>query len=520
MKHIATLLLFPTLAFGQGFIETPDTAQARGPMANVSAFMVERGPFTFPAPYNTTGFRLTNASDCGGQNCVADVGYAYWRAINAHEGEPELKVLVGLRRTRGGPGPSIVTIDKATESVSAPVPLFDPSDGRSWQETETWYWSGSDPDLLYYPYERGLYRVDARTGEGSTVINVQDKLSGDFKLWQAHTSDDDKVHSFTLRTGNYSNLGCAVYFEETGELRRFNAINGFDECQVDASGEWLLIMENFDRQAGLDNRVVNLVSGEEKRLIDQDGAGGHLDTGHGYMIAADNWASQANTIRLWRFADMTSTTVYDGGSWNAIAANHISHTNAKPGDPSGQYACGSSANGSARHSNEIICFRLDGSRETLVVAPVMTNRSAGGGDSYQLWPKGNLDTSGRWFVWSSNIGTNRLDVFLVKVPAEKLGADPIEPPPVDPPPVNPPVDPKPCPDCPACPDPEPCPSCPPPVVCPPPIACPAPTLADVLTPEQAHELERLLRQVRSYGSGNRRTILREIEAMAKDAGDE
>ena len=35
-------------------------------------------------------------------------------------------------------------------------------------------------------------------------------------------------------------------------------------------------------------------------------------------------------------------------------------------------------------------------------------------------PKGNLDVTGRYFLWTTNLGGDRLDAFLVKVPAERL----------------------------------------------------------------------------------------------------
>jgi hypothetical protein len=58
----------------------------------------------------------------------------------------------------------------------------------------------------------------------------------------------------------------------------------------------------------------------------------------------------------------------------------------------------------------------------LVVAPVMTNLNASGGGRDEYWklPKGNLDITGQYFVWTSNAGGNRLDAFVVKVPAHLL----------------------------------------------------------------------------------------------------
>ena len=58
----------------------------------------------------------------------------------------------------------------------------------------------------------------------------------------------------------------------------------------------------------------------------------------------------------------------------------------------------------------------------LVVAPVMTDMDAPGGccDAYAKEPKGNLDVTGRYFLWTSNMGGARLDAFIVKVPAQLL----------------------------------------------------------------------------------------------------
>ena len=35
-------------------------------------------------------------------------------------------------------------------------------------------------------------------------------------------------------------------------------------------------------------------------------------------------------------------------------------------------------------------------------------------------PKGNLDITGQYFIWTSNMGGDRMDLFLVKIPAQKL----------------------------------------------------------------------------------------------------
>src|SRR5262249_48515155 len=110
-------------------------------------------------------------------------------------------------------------------------------------------------------------------------------------------------------------------------------------------------------------------------------------------------------------------------NWNIGAVNHPSHTNAKPNVPlSQQYACGSNADANYTVQNEITCFRIDSSDNQLIVAPVMTDPNAPGGgpDLYGKFPKGNLDITGKYFIWTTNLGGNRLDAFLVKVPSQIL----------------------------------------------------------------------------------------------------
>src|SRR6185503_12112722 len=221
-------------------------------------------------------------------------------------------------------------------------------------------------------------------------------------------------------------LGCLVYHEDTAQFQYFPKIGEFNECHVDKSGRWLLSLEDIDGLYDLEMRIFDLQTGTERMVMDQAGAVGHADMGFGYMIGDDNWNSRANAMRVWDFAQnpLSGRLVSYNLDWSAPAPNHTSHGNARPGVPaSDQYACGSSASrADAIWGNEIICFRLDGSLNVLVVAPVMTDLNApgGGSDDYVKRPKGNLDVTGQYFIWTSNAGGNRLDAFLVKVPGQRL----------------------------------------------------------------------------------------------------
>src|SRR5206468_6795690 len=128
-----------------------------------------------------------------------------------------------------------------------------------------------------------------------------------------------------------------------------------DECQVDKSGQWLLIKENVDGLYGEDNVIINLQSGATTTFLDQAGAAGHSDNGFGYMVAEDNWNNLPGAVRTWTFGQPFPTSepgtsvlpqgqlVYHTTDWNADIG-HLSHANARSGVPlSQQYACGGGA---------------------------------------------------------------------------------------------------------------------------------------------------------------------------------
>ena len=426
------------LAQTGGFVETTTSTAVR-PRASVT--LPTRGKFTFPAPYNTTGIRLTTASDCGGADCVNYVGYSYWRNINNHVGSDTMYLFLGLDRNRGGSGPTLYSYNKVTDQVTNLGSLFSAASPLGWATGEQWYWSATQPTKLYvWVPGTPLYRYDVVRKQLETVFDVTTVFGGNAMMWQLHSSVDDKTHSGTLRdSSTYAMLGCFVYHEDTAEVSYYARQGDFDECQVDKSGRWLLVKENVDGQNGEDNVIINLETGAAKTFLDQAGAAGHSDSGFGYMVAADNWNDLPGAVRTWKFAQPFPTSepgtsvlpqgrlVYHTTEWNADIG-HISHANAAAGVPmTQQYACGGGASRQRLpRNNEIVCFPLDGSLRVLVVAPVMTDLDAsGGGDDYAKMPKGNLDVTGQYFVWTSNAGGSRLDAFIVKVPSQLLTSVPV-----------------------------------------------------------------------------------------------
>src|SRR5207249_2650667 len=226
-----------------------------------------------------------------------------------------------------------------------------------------------------------MLRYDVNTHQFETVFDVTPQFGADKIVWQMHSSDDDKVHSATLRTNTtYEMLGCVVYHEDTGAFQYFPKIGDFNECSVDKSGRWLMSLEDVDYKYDLEMRIFNLATGTERLVWDQDGAVGHADMGYDYVIGADNWNTFPNAILSWDFTKdpLSGVLVHHNTDWSAPAPDHISHANAKAGVPSSQqYACGSGASRvDAVWGNEIICFNMDGSFKVLVVGPVTVAANA------------------------------------------------------------------------------------------------------------------------------------------------
>ncbi len=424
-----------------GFLEHDEAPAARAQLSlsQINGFLPTRGGFTFPAPYNTHGIRITTASDCGGNDCV-DMIYNYWKNMSNSAGSDTMYVLVGLDQARGGDGPTLFKYVKSTDTLTKVGPLFAASSTYARQSTEGWYFSYGMATKIYMQDHSKLLRYDVLTHKSETVFDTSSKYPNTIVM-QTNSSNDDNVHSATLEDATtYAKKGCIAYTASTKQFQFFAATSKFDECQIDKSGRYLEIKEKVaaDTCASCDEDdvIVDLQTGKQQVILDQDGAGGHSDLGYGYMVATDNWNTLPNAWRVWDLADTSKpgALVYHGGSWGNFSPSHVSFANADASKPiADQYVCGGAAvSPTDPNSNDIRCFKLDGSvaaadEQALVVAPVMTDLNAAGGDAacpsctdYGKDPKGNLDPTGQYFFWVSNAGGGRLDAFMVKVPYQLL----------------------------------------------------------------------------------------------------
>jgi hypothetical protein len=386
-----------------------------------------RGPFTFPAPYHTRAARITDASDCpSGMDCLSPVGYSYWRNTNNHAGSNELLLFLSFDRRQGGAGPTLFRYDKTKETIVKAGPLFEPTSRLSLHSGDNWYFSATMPTTLYLNDGPKLVRYDVLSKDFHTVFDAGEQWGNDKYIWQMHSSNDDRVHSAALKIqGTDDTLGCLVYHETSHRLSFFGKVGDFRECMVDKSGHWLVTLENIDGRHGVDMRVFDLDSEREiARILDEEGAPKPADMGYGYLVGADKWNALPNATATWVLGQTVTRgpIVHSNINPNLDLVSHVSHANAKPGVAmEQQYACGSNAERVSGVQNEIACIPLDGSDRQMIVAPSMTSLGAPGGRTeYDKLPKGNLDITGEYFVWTTNLSGNRLEAFLVRIPSHLL----------------------------------------------------------------------------------------------------
>jgi hypothetical protein len=375
----------PPQSGSAGIVElaTARDIRPRPTREQIAAFLPARGPFTFPAPYGTRGIRLTNASEDG--SIPHPLGMSYWPNINMHAGQPDVLVFASLNDSL-----VLWRVVKATGEVALVKSL--PFHGTG----EGIYWSLTNPHLLYAPQGDRLTAYDVVTGEVHHAVSVPG-----VGLKQCHSSADGQVHSFTLEGGP------AVW--KNGNLSRWTPLGTYDECQITKSGRYLVIKE------GTANRIVELATGSEWTITDQQGAVGHSDTGWDSVVGEDDQTQPGGCFRRW---DFTPDGPQDGGvvyhtDWTSMS-RYISHCNARYGAPGPQIALVSSSyHSDTLRGNELVVVLLDGSLQCRTVAPNLNTLHDG-----EYWSKtrANICPAGQYACCWGNLGTDdRADIFLVEL---------------------------------------------------------------------------------------------------------
>lgn len=315
---------------------------------------------------------------------VNPIGMAYWRCINNHEGSNSLKVVLTLNNNI-----HIFTVNKATLAVINITNLGINDTG------EQIYFSAINPSLLYIRTELSLDQFNIDTGERNPVMTPPAGM----KLWQCHSSWDDKTHSASLQNEVYAILAWGV--KSPYGFQKYDIIGEPDECQIDKSGLWLVAKEKINEDEL--NRIIRVSTDSEYQIHDKDGAVGHSDTGFGYVMGEDN---QIGACVLWKLGapDIGRRIIFGPNIWNM---GYVSFCNAKPSSIENQKCL-------ITTPDSLISVKLDGS-ESKLICPNLSQTNSNDPKYYEHRAKANLCPLGQFAIWSAYVDGS-LNAYIVRIP--------------------------------------------------------------------------------------------------------
>lgn len=335
----------------------------------------------FPSPVISSPTSSTEMQPILIAENINPIGMSYWRNINFHYSLINLVVFLSINDEL-----MILTIDKNTLNVLEIHPLGIHHTG------EGCYFSASADNILYVPIEDTLYRVNIFMKEKFPVWTVHGK-----KLWQCHSSWNDKVHSATIKDSNYNPIFWGVFNENTEITTEISIQDEPDECQIDKSGEYLIIKEaNYNRIYKLSD-----VTKSEKIITDEAGALGHSDTGFGCALGENDHSQKPGALDLINLETLESRNVCSTGIWNM---GYVSFTNAKPGIPTDEQKC------LITTPNELLSITI-GTGEVSFICPALTEDTV----KYEHRAKANLCPLGQFAIWTALVG-GQINAYMVRIP--------------------------------------------------------------------------------------------------------
>lgn len=199
-------------------------------------------------------------------------------------------------------------------------------------------------------------------------------------------------------------------------------------CDAHPTNSGVHGLEMFVRDFQTDTTVV---------WCDQDGAPGHLTPVWDGFVAEDNWSLLGQDLRYYDFTSPLSEgtappTVYHNvefGSSSFVQPNSASQDTA---DLPFNQQVGCTLTTTPEPDNnwtlerELTCG-FYGATQWLVVAPSMAvfGTVGCGGDEtidYYCAPKPPISSDGRWLLLMTNMGTDRMDAFYIRIPRSNLPA--------------------------------------------------------------------------------------------------
>lgn len=230
-------------------------------------------------------------------------GMSYWRAINQHKNDYNLRVMLSIDNFI-----NIATVDKVS------LRLINMLATNIEHEGEGCYFSAHDSDKLFIPIGNELRKYSITDFSYEVVMQVNGEC------FQPHTDYYEHNHSCSIRDGN----GVRAW---SVNGREYELKGSPDECQIDKSGNWLLCKETFDDERGESNRIIYLPTGAERIISNKGGALGHSDCGFNVAYGENDYSDFGGALDKIVFESGMRKNVYHTDVWNM---GYFSYCNAKP----------------------------------------------------------------------------------------------------------------------------------------------------------------------------------------------
>ena len=228
---------------------------------------------------------------------MTPVGYSYWRNSNAHEGSNDMWIFLSLNSQKGGSGPTLFRLTRPPTALqrsgrSFPRPASFPAEvvmaGTS---------APAGPNQLYINDGPKLLRYDVTTHTFETVFDLTGEFGSDREVWQMHSSNDDLVHSATLRAKGLVPFWAVWSLAKPRDNFPISQRKAPTTSAISTKAATIsLIVENIDGRNGSENVIVDLQTGVETVIYDEKGGVGHADMGYNYVVGADGYSPSAQRL--------------------------------------------------------------------------------------------------------------------------------------------------------------------------------------------------------------------------------
>lgn len=385
MRQLALLLLASTAAANPGASDR----LVRAPLPVV--YPAAGGSYIDPS-FGTTVTRVTDARN--GRRCVH--AYSYWPAFNADT----TRLLIACDDV-----PLIVPVDPATGKIGAP------SASLPEIQFEGATWSHSVPATLYAFDKAGRKLLLIDTARGTS--RVLEDFGGRYlvPLQQLTVSEGGTVFAFSVMLGETSKTAAVWRRAEDRILEYPGPAGAVNEALLSKAGNRALVMYD-DGRVYLWNLTTGAVTLAPNSTSHWDLGRGLATNGDGQLTGIQvrgyelaGWLAPRNVLRYlrptgrpnWSIAEHVSLRADDEG--RAVVSTYA-----------GDHTWGA-------FEDEIVLVKTDGSGFLRLAHTRSCECADTKAKRYWTQPRATIDRSGRFIVWTSDLGSpTRTDVLLVKVP--------------------------------------------------------------------------------------------------------